>query len=205
MLFNYRISKSQKSQLGFVSSPCVVEVAPRVRGFTIAELVVVCGIIGVMSLVVVSGYSKYRGQSLLQSQMYEMRLAVREAQVKGTAVTPQSNSFDLNYGVQFSTASGGLNYFIMSRPVSTGVATALTTFTLARGSYISGVFSCTSSATVCTAKTSVAVYFKRPHYDTDLVVDGATDVVSGSIVVNVTGDAGVRKLTIWRSGIMTTN
>jgi len=180
-------------------------VKPSCAGFTVAELVVVCGIIGLLSLVIVAGYNRYNSQSLLQSLMYEMALSVREAQVFGSAVKSESATanFNVNYGVQFTTANNGSQYFIRSRPVGSSVTTPVNTFTLSRGNRVTAIYSCPVgwvSTSTCSAQSNVFLYFKRPHFDTDMETGSSTDSVSDAFMVVVSGPTGMRTLTLYRSG-----
>ena len=179
------------------------------RGFTVAELVVVCGIIGILSLVIMAGYRTYSSQSLLQSLMYEMAVSVREAQVFGSAVKSQSSSFDVDYGVKFSTQDDGSQYVILSRPVGSSATTPVNTFTITRSNQITGLYSCPvgwADISACTPQTDIYLYFKRPHFDTDMesaaTVSGpvVVDTTSDAFVIVVTGPTGTRELHLYRSG-----
>lgn len=177
------------------------------RGFTIAELVVVCGIIGVITAVVLAGYSRYSSQSLLQSLMYEMAISVREAQIFGSAVKSQSANFDVSYGIQFTTDNNGSQYFIVSRPLSTNTITPISTFTISRGNRVTNIYGCEigwAALSSCTERSSVFLYFKRPHFDTAMEFNsggpGNVDDLSDEFVIIVTGPTGTRELHLYRSG-----
>ncbi len=74
------------------------------RGFTLVELLISCGIIAIVSSLVLVKYSAFDSTTLLKSTAYDIALSLREAQVKSVSVVNNGTSagaFDYPYGVSF--------------------------------------------------------------------------------------------------------
>lgn len=75
------------------------------RGFTLVELLISCGIIALVSSLVLVKYSAFDSTTLLKSTAYDIALSLREAQVKSVSVVNNGTSadaFDYPYGLSFS-------------------------------------------------------------------------------------------------------
>jgi prepilin-type N-terminal cleavage/methylation domain-containing protein len=74
------------------------------KGFTIIEMLIVIGIFGVLTAVVVFQYGNFNSQTILTNMAYEVALATRQAQVYALGVRGQidADNFDNRYGVYFN-------------------------------------------------------------------------------------------------------
>ena len=72
-----------------------------IKGFTLVEMVVVVAIIALLVSVVLARYKEYDSVTLLQSAAYDVALSVREAQVRGVAVSGDEGEFEVAYGIHF--------------------------------------------------------------------------------------------------------
>ncbi len=75
------------------------------RGFTLAEMVVVIGVIAIVSGVVLANNNRFGGQVLLQNLAYDIALSIRQSQVYGIAVQRFNNEYASAYGMHFSISS----------------------------------------------------------------------------------------------------
>lgn len=83
------------------------------RGVTLVELIVVLGIIGVLSTVVVTSHASFSKTILLSSTAYDIALTIRNAQNfgLGSRVTTGSIYKNEGYGVHFTPASSSFILF----------------------------------------------------------------------------------------------
>ncbi|MFA7216409.1 MAG: prepilin-type N-terminal cleavage/methylation domain-containing protein [Candidatus Paceibacterota bacterium] len=75
------------------------------KGFTLAELMIVISIVSVISTVVMFGYRQFSDRLALTSAAQEIAISIREAQSYGVSVRQSSVSsqdFDKAYGIYFS-------------------------------------------------------------------------------------------------------
>ncbi len=77
------------------------------KGFTLLELLVSIGIIGLITAVVVFNQKDFSDQVSLSNVANEIDLQIREAQVYGTSVREYSGSFSNAYGVSFNIGNNG--------------------------------------------------------------------------------------------------
>ena len=76
------------------------------RGFTLAELIVVTGILVLITGVMLANNARFGGAILLENLAYDVALSVRKAQVYGIAVRRfGQNEFGAGYGMHFSINS----------------------------------------------------------------------------------------------------
>ncbi|HEX8946811.1 MAG TPA: prepilin-type N-terminal cleavage/methylation domain-containing protein [Candidatus Paceibacterota bacterium] len=86
------------------------------KGFTLAELLVVVAIIGVILAITVTGQNKFGSTALLTSTAYDMALSVRQAQVYGVSGRSGTSA---GYGVDFQmSAPTTYRLFLDSYPAS---------------------------------------------------------------------------------------
>jgi len=83
----------------------------RSRGMTVVELIVIIGIVGVVSTVVVFNYSKFRTNVSLRGLSQEIALSIRKAQTFATSVQSINGSGNTNefpgFGISFSLDAAG--------------------------------------------------------------------------------------------------
>ena len=140
-------------------------------GFTLIELVVVVGILGVISSITLTSYSKFGGQILLRNLAYDVALSIREAQVYGISARSFLNAeFDAGHGVYFNFSEGNNKFFLYTdvdnNNFFTSAATEwVETSSIGRG-YVIDSFCVTDGVASedCTA-TALDIFFKRPEPD----------------------------------------
>lgn len=151
-------------------------------GFTLIELLVSITIMSLLSGIIIIQYSQFDSTLLLRNLAYEVALSVREAQVLGISVRgaqgTAADKFERRYGVHFDkSASTNKTYILFRDANGNGEYTAgeaLTTYTIARGSYISEI--CAGST--CTADT-LDIMFKRPDPDALFLAKAGASTLSG--------------------------
>ena len=182
------------------------------RGFTLAELVVAIGIIGILFSVVFANYRQYDSRILLQNLAHEIAISVREAQILSISVTGASNDFNVNYGVEFTEAVNN-RYSIFSRVAGAGSGsdTDVRVIDITRGNRIGDIILCEAGEdypddcdnTIESAK----VLFKRPHLIADIEVDGALATGANEVILLVSGPVGTdlpdREVHLSKSGRIT--
>jgi len=140
-------------------------------GFTLIELLVVCGIIVVVSAVVLANQNKFGGQVLLDSFAYDVALSIRTAQVYGTGahvtVCPSGSGFPGIYGIHF-TKSDNTGYEIFADcngdgVYESGIDTIANggTYTITHGYKISEL--CAPSAGCTQSLNTLDIAFQRPE------------------------------------------
>lgn len=136
------------------------------RGFTLAEMVVVIGIIAIVSGVVLANNNKFGGQVLLQNLAYDIALSIRQAQVYGIAVQRFNNEYASAYGMHFSVSSPDI--YVLFADVTTvngvydGSSERVQSSTIANRYTISAlrINGCSG-----TAVSNLDIVFKRPDPD----------------------------------------
>lgn len=82
-----------------------------IKGFTLPELIVSCGIIALIAVVVVFNHQKFNSNLELTNVAYRVALAIRQAQVYGVSVREfdggSGGRFDVPYGISFYNTGGG--------------------------------------------------------------------------------------------------
>lgn len=74
-----------------------------IKGFSLIELMVVIGIMGVIATISIFNYSKFNNDLSVTNLAYEIALTIREAQVFGGSVkVTNAGSFDKAYGIYVS-------------------------------------------------------------------------------------------------------
>lgn len=140
-------------------------------GFTLIELIVVVGILGVISSITLTSYSKFGGQILLRNLAYDVALSVREAQVYGISARSFLGArFAAGHGVYFNLAEGNDKFYLYTDTDNNNFFTSIgtewvETSSIGRGYFIDRL--CVPSGTStenCTARV-VDILFKRPEPD----------------------------------------
>ncbi len=165
-----------------------------IRGFSLVELIVVIGIVGVMSMIILNGSAKFDNSILLTNLSYEVALSIREAQFSGLNVkefkSGSSSEFDTGYGVDFyktnADSSTNINDYILFADVipsgllvgdliytgnSNGGAEFVKKYSTKKGNYIEtfcGILASTGAeecSNVAGGPTYLNVVFVRPNPD----------------------------------------
>ncbi len=162
------------------------------RGFTLIELLVVCGIMIIVTSIVLANNNEYGGQVLLQNFAYDVALSVRQAQVYGISVqrfgSGVSSSFTAGYGIHFDISTP-TTYILFADAVnpnglydcpSPGTSCELVTAnTINSGYFISKL--CAPAGTdssSCQAVSKIDILFLRPEPDALITACGATCTTS---------------------------
>lgn len=85
------------------------------RGFTLVELLVVCAIIALVSMIVLVKYKSFNSGTLLKGAAYEVGLAIRDVQARSVSGVESTNSNSGRdwWGVSFKTGTtNGKTYTI---------------------------------------------------------------------------------------------
>lgn len=168
------------------------------RGFSLIELLVVCGIIALISGLMLVSNSAFGGQVLLQNLSYDIALTLRQAQVYGISVQRFGTSnYGSAYGMHFDT-SNPIVYPLFADAITVNglydptPGVPLTDETV-KTTTIGGGFRiyklCVpagADSTSCTSVTALDIIFKRPDPDACISINniGQISVVNGSPVCN---------------------
>lgn len=168
------------------------------KAFSLVEMMITIAIIGILTTLVIVKYSAFNSSVLLKSQMYEMALNLREAQVFSISVRGESNQFRDAYGVYFSTDTP--NMYLLFRddddagaviydtnPVDEQVGDA---FTIDTRFHILRICVDECSEDV----DNVSISFRRPDFDAHMAVAGVGVVSSVEIIVAAVSDPSVVRL-----------
>lgn len=155
-------------------------------GFTLIELLVVCGIIAVITAIMLANNNKYGGQVVLQNFAYDVALSIRQAQVYGISVqrfgSGASASFANGYGMHFDTSlpSTRTSYELFADAAGTGIYTASenvppSPYQIGRGYSIVRLCAPAGTNSACEGGTVVSkldILFVRPEPDALIAADG---------------------------------
>lgn len=95
------------------------------RAFTLVEMIVALGIIGLVTAVVLSGQKNFDNTLTVTDTAYTVALSIRSAQTFGLSSRVYNGTNNAAYGVHFSTSNpNGYLLFADVYPVAPGVASA---------------------------------------------------------------------------------
>lgn len=82
------------------------------KGFTILEMIIVIGIFGIITAVVIFNYNDFNSNIIMTNLTYEVALELRQAQVyslgvRAASVGSDRDVFETQYGVYFNKNAGG--------------------------------------------------------------------------------------------------
>ena len=162
--------------------------AEKQRGFTLAELIVVTGILVLITGVMLANNARFGGAILLENLAYDVALSVRKAQVYGIAVRRfgQTN-FSAGYGMHFSIDTPVVYVlFADTSPPGTGdgiyqssQGELVEEVTMQRGFHIADlcVTSPGSSTETC-GLDRLDILFRRPEPDAFISANGISGVAN---------------------------
>ncbi|OGG42084.1 hypothetical protein A2837_00010 [Candidatus Kaiserbacteria bacterium RIFCSPHIGHO2_01_FULL_46_22] len=167
-----------------------------VRGFSILEVLITAGIIGLITGIIVLKYGAFNNLILLKNQAFQVALDLRETQTRALSAQGQTGTaFRDGYGIYFATAASD-RYVLFVDTNDNNVYNSgeeLETRMLDTRFMISGL--CNNSS--C-GLTTMSIVFKRPNFDA-LINNGA--ISTGK--VNVTpknGATNVRTIVVNAAG-----
>lgn len=181
-------------------------------GFTIIELIVVLGIIGVITAIVLSSQNSFNKTFILANTAYDIALTLRSAEGFGTGGRAFGSSANAGYGVHFQRgAPGSFIFFADTAPgVSQSCATPdckpgdyvydnadtiVQTYTLGNGITISdfcaflGRWWCASASEL----SSLDITFARPNPDAFIRANDSTYTSYTAACLKVTSKSGVSR------------
>ncbi len=156
------------------------------RGFTLIELLVVCGIMVVVTGIILASNNQYGGQVLLQNFAYDVALSIRQAQVYGISVQrfgSGATPFNYGYGMHFDI-NNPTEYVMFADLESTGIFVPNHTptenvppspYKIGRSYVISKLCSPAGTDVQCTGGTAVSkldILFVRPEPDAWIAASG---------------------------------
>lgn len=181
-------------------------------GFSLVELAVVIGIMGIIASVSLFSYSSFNSELALTNLAYEVALTIREAQVFGSSVKASGGTnFGLAYGVRFNMneANQFISFVDSITPVNgkfdSGEATA--THTLSRGNVISLICSSrpvgvNDACPPSKQEDIVDITFLRPSLDARIKFSTTDpdDLEKEVFIVLSAPDGKTRMITIQKTG-----
>jgi prepilin-type N-terminal cleavage/methylation domain-containing protein len=179
------------------------------KGFTLLEMVVVLGIFGVLSTIVIFNYGKFRSDTMLVNMAYEVALSVREAQIYGVSARSSvsgSQDFDKAYGIHFSgTASNQyLLFFDDGDSIYNGTSCTdhgsdicATPYVLQSNITISDVEIQTGIGTSCSHPSKLDILFKRPNPEP--IINDNSNIARAQVVLTAP-DGANRYVIIYNNG-----
>jgi len=145
------------------------------RGFTMVEMIVVVGIVGVITAIVLANNSRFNNDILVTNLAYEIALTIRQAQVFGLSVREFAaggvSEFNVGYGVHFSSGTTGSFIFYADRNRNSQYDSGETVeaFSLSHGNFIKKICAVTGAGARRCSDTGdinfLTVTFLRPLPD----------------------------------------
>lgn len=175
------------------------------RGFTLLELLLTIGIVGLMTGVILSSQAKFGGEIILRSLAYDVALSIRQAQTYGISVknNPQASEFGFGHGIHINmhdpkeyilfadtyTLSGGSSV-LASVNGGDGIYTdpreEVNVFTIGGGYFIKEVCVSDVSNEYCYPSGSdntLDILFRRPEPDAQIRLNGTSQVYTSAQIV----------------------
>lgn len=184
------------------------------RGFSLIELLVVMGIFGVISLVVLVNHSKFNSSVLLGNLAYSIAVSIREAQVYGVSVQQYNSTFQTGYGVHID-ASDTKSYILFADTNANNTYDPETDAVVKQhtlnkqheilkfcGVRSTGAEECSDGSTAIGISTLDVVFF-RPDPDANITSDKTTENsgMYSSAKISVTSVSGeIRSLSVASTG-----
>ncbi len=174
--------------------------ALRQAGFSLIELVVVCGVIAIISGLMLVSNNAFGGQVLLQNLAYDIALTLRQAQVYGISVQRfGSGTYDASYGMHFDSTSGNSSVYPLfadavsvngvfdpdaAHPLNPAFDETVKITTIGGGFRIyklcvpagTDAATCTCVASGTSACNTVDIVFRRPDPDACISADGVASM-----------------------------
>lgn len=153
---------------------------PGRQGFSLVELLVSISIIVLVLVVTLTRQGAYNSAVLLQSEAYDVALAIREAQTQGVSVTAiTADEFRAVYGVHFDIANP--DEYILFQDADDDMYYSDTSEVILGATKLDGRFEI-KDITPAPDGDSVSIVFERPNFDAVFVEeDGGGGEMSSTV------------------------
>lgn len=155
-----------------------------IRGFGLIELMVSISIMMLVAGIILIHQNSFNGAVLLESQAYEIGLAIREVQQSAVSASTNQGGNREMLGVYFDT-NRNTTYRIFRDDENNGSYEAAEEYgqqnSLDSRFEIKGINVCSSS---CSSQTAVSVMFERPNFDAKFYV-GNTQTSASYVEVQI--------------------
>jgi prepilin-type N-terminal cleavage/methylation domain-containing protein len=180
---------------------------PLTTGFTMAELLMVLAIIGVLTAMVVAQYRDFDSTTVLRNLAYEVALSIREAQVMTISASNLGgggvflNQGQNSYGVSFDANSQVYTIFndLDADDVYDAPSELVKLITISQSASISSIREKRSDDSVV-AVSSASVTFDRPHLDTAFTTASGSSAIVELLIQVTTQRGGSRIVHITKAG-----
>lgn len=175
-----------------------------VRAFSLMELLVVVGIFVLITGVVLANHNKYNTSVLLGNTAYSIALSIRQAQVYGLSTQRYNTTFQVGYGLHFTSPTSYEFYADLNRDKKWDASDqVIQTYTLGRGHTILRFcgYDVQNNASCSDADVidHLDVSFLRPEPDATISSGAALPYSRGTIVVQSSGGE-TRTVTVASTG-----
>ena len=183
--------------------------AKHLRGFTIIEMLVVTGIIGLLSAVTLANYRDVSVRISLENLVQQMAIIIRQAQVYGISVAKTNNVISEYppYGVHFNTSPATSFILFVDNDGSgqySGQSEDVETINLKNNNVVSEV-SANKLSSGCSNILSLGtldIIFTRPNPEAVFyAISGESLVYPSDVEVTVRSPDGLyREVSVWSTG-----